>query len=134
MARKSKSDESNQLKKLEDAKLKELQTRFKELETKKTQVATLKEATEKRVNELKEEARNSFGSDNIDELKEKLKEMQAENEKRKKEYEEHLLGIETSLKEIDKEYARLSADTAEEEDSRGDWTDYAEGEDSRGKE
>jgi SMC interacting uncharacterized protein involved in chromosome segregation len=56
------------------------------------------------LNELKDQARTLYGTDNIDELQTKLDEMKAENERKRADYQRHLDEIEQKLKDVNSQY------------------------------
>ena len=55
---------------------------------------------------LKREARELYGTDDLDALRAKLEEMKKENERKRAEYQKHLDEIETGLDELEKQYAQ----------------------------
>ena len=60
----------------------------------------LDRATEQ-LEQLKKDAREQYGTDDLNQLKEKLKAMKLENENKRVEYDRHLAEIEKSLAEIE---------------------------------
>ncbi len=83
-----------------------LKARFEDLKSKKiTAEANLKNANAT-LEELRREARTQFGTDDLDELRQKLSEMEAENERLRAEYEMHLDQIEQGLAEVESQYRR----------------------------
>jgi phage shock protein A len=83
-----------------------LKARFEDLKSKKiTAEANLKNANAT-LEELRREARTQFGTDDLDELRQKLSEMEAENERLRSEYEMHLDQIEQGLAEVESQYRR----------------------------
>jgi hypothetical protein len=88
-----------------DQTIEQLQTRYRDLHTKQIQADTnLKNATEN-LTRLKEEARQKFGTDDLDELRIKLESMKAENEEKRKNYQAELDRIETELATVEKKFA-----------------------------
>lgn len=88
-----------------------LKKRYTDLDRRKAAAeANLKTATEN-LEVLKEQARNAYGTDNLEELRAKLEEMKRENDRKRSEYQQHLDQIETRLSEIEREYgtARIGA-------------------------
>jgi len=59
---------------------------------------------EKNLDELKQQALNDYGTDNLDALKEKLQQIKAENERKRAEYHQTLGQIETELAKIETEH------------------------------
>jgi len=63
----------------------------------------LKHAEDK-LKELMENARKEYGTDDLDALHKKLEEMKAENDRKCKDYKEHLDTLEKKLNEIEQDY------------------------------
>lgn len=81
-----------------------LRLRFEELNRKKiTAEANLKHANDI-LNELKQKAREEFGTDDLNMLRQKLTEMEKENERLRNEYNGHLTDIESKLAEVESQY------------------------------
>jgi hypothetical protein len=93
-----------------DQTIEQLQDRFSKLNTKKIEAdRDLKHATE-HLESLKKEAREKFGTDDVDELRTKLAAMKAENEEKRKNYQADLDKIEADLASVEK---NLGAEVAE---------------------
>jgi chromosome segregation ATPase len=90
----------------------ELQERYQKLQAEKVRAETNRENAEKRLSELKAEAREKYGTDDVAELEAKLTEMKAENERKRAEYQAHLDRIESDLAAVE---ARFDADEPEAE-------------------
>ncbi len=58
----------------------------------------------KQLEDLKKEALEKYGTDDLDALKKKLAEMEAENEKKRAGYQESLDQIESELKRVEEKY------------------------------
>ena len=87
--------------------IEELKRRYDELNQKRIRTdANLQNAT-KRLGELKEQAREEFGTDDVEELREKLAEMKTENERKRSDYQSSLDRIETELVEVEKQYSKV---------------------------
>lgn len=85
-----------------------LKTRFEDLKSRKiTAEANLKNANAT-LEELRREARSQFGTDDLDALRQKLREMEEENERIRSEYEQHLNEIENGLAEVEAQYRKES--------------------------
>jgi len=81
-----------------------LKARYEDLKSKKiTAEANLKHANDT-LEELRREALQQFGTDDVDALREKLREMEAENARLQEEYDRHLTQIETNLSEVETRY------------------------------
>lgn len=91
--------------------IEELQQRYSRLNTRKIQAETNLDNARKQLESLKSQARETFGTDDIDELRDKLKEMQSENEQKRQSYQSSLDRIESELKKVDEEYALVSEST-----------------------
>ena len=81
-----------------------LRARYKDLHDRKVAAGANLKTSQKALERLKEKARAEYGTDDIDELREKLNAMKAENEKRRQEYEKHLDEIDVGLEKIDREH------------------------------
>ncbi len=64
---------------------------------------------EKNLNELKQKAREEYGTDDLQELKEKLEQIKAENEQKRAEYHQTLEQIEAELTQIEAEHQTTDA-------------------------
>jgi phage shock protein A len=85
--------------------IEELTKRFSELNTKKIQAETNLKNAEQSLAKLREKAREDYGTDDIDKLKAKLAEMEAENEHKRSEYQRSLDKIEADLEQVERKYA-----------------------------
>lgn len=81
-----------------------LKERYDVLNKKKIQAETNQEAAERRLKELKAQALHDYGTDNLDELKQKLNELKAENERKRAEYQAHLEEIENKLSAVEQQH------------------------------
>lgn len=88
----------------------ELQDRYQKLQAEKVRAETNRENAEKRLAELKAEAREKYGTDDVAELEAQLTEMKAENERKRAEYQSHLDRIESDLAAVE---ARFDGDDPE---------------------
>jgi hypothetical protein len=82
-----------------------LQQRYQVLHTKKIQAETELKNARERLDDLKREARDKFGTDDVAELQEKLATMRAENEKKRAKYQDDLDRIEQELAEVEERFA-----------------------------
>ena len=89
--------------------IEELKKQYEELNKRKIQTQTQLDAAKTHLDELKKTAKVEFGTSDIDELKEKLKTMEEENERMRSEYQTLLEGISKDLKKIDGENAAPAA-------------------------
>ena len=81
-----------------------LRKRHEDLNTKKIQAKTSLDHAETQLRDLKEKAKQEYGTDDLDALRKKLEEMKAENERKCKDYKDHLDTLEKKLDEIEKDY------------------------------
>tara|TARA_R110002095_G_scaffold86924_1_gene75672 strand:+ start:2213 stop:2518 length:306 start_codon:yes stop_codon:yes gene_type:complete len=64
---------------------------------------------EKNLNELKQQAQEEYGTNKLDELKEKLQQIKTENERKRAEYHQALGKIEAELTKIETEHQATEA-------------------------
>lgn len=89
--------------------IEKLQERFQELNTKKIQAGTNLQHAEERLGELKAQARDKYGTDDLQQLQAKLEEMKAENERKRAKYQQDLDKIESDLSEVEKQFKTESS-------------------------
>lgn len=90
-----------------------LKARYEELKSKKiTAEANLKHANDT-LADLRREACEQFGTDDIDALRQKLQEMEAENTRLQEDYDKHLTQIEENLSEVETQYRNGVTDDSE---------------------
>ena len=90
------------------ADIEALKGRYEALNVKKIQAETNQQAAEKRLAELKEQALRDYGTDDLAALKQQLSDLQAENERKRSEYQIHLEGIEAKLAEVEEQHKAVS--------------------------
>lgn len=88
--------------------IEELEERYQHLSQEKVRAETNRENAQKRLDDLKREAKERYGTDDIEELRRKLAEMKQENERKKAEYQQHLNTIETELANVEERFAEGS--------------------------
>ena len=93
--------------------IEELQARYQKLQQEKIRAEANRENAEKQLSELKAEARETYGTDDIDELRKKLDEMKAENEEKRAEYQAHLDKIESDLSAVEAKFGGEEPDGGE---------------------
>lgn len=86
--------------KKETQSLEQLTRRYQDLNDRKIRNHTLLEATQEQLEKLLTEAEQVFGTRDVDQLQAKLKQMEEENEKKRREYQMHLEQIERNLASI----------------------------------
>lgn len=89
----------------------ELKNRYENLNKRKIQAETNLEHATQLLEELKAQARKEYGTDDIEELRKKLAEMEAENERKRASYQEALDRIETDLADVEAQYKAVENDT-----------------------
>lgn len=92
--------------------IEELQRRYQHLQQERVRAEANRDNAQKQLADLKAEARETYGTDDIEELRAKLAGMKTENEKKRAEYQAHLEKIEADL-------AQAEADAAGAEASDG---------------
>lgn len=88
--------------------IEELQRRYQGLHTKKIQAETQREAAKQRLDELKSQARDKYGTDDLGQLRTKLDEMIAENARKRAAYQAELDKIESGLAEVERQFAEAA--------------------------
>jgi len=96
--------------------IEELRERYEELNTRKTVAQTNLKNAEKQLDKLKKKAVDAYGTADVDELREKLKEMKTENERKRKEYQASLDKIDKDLAKVDEEYATGSGGEGDQDE------------------
>lgn len=81
--------------------IEKLKQRYETLRDKKTEADTLLRTAEAELQKLKAEARERYGTDDLEALKKKLGDMEAENRRKRQEYQALLDGIERDLKDVE---------------------------------
>ncbi len=90
--------------------IEELRRRYDDLNQKRIRTDANLQNARKRLEELQEQAKKDFGTDDLDELRAKLTEMKSENERKRSEYQESLDRIECELAEVEQQYAEVQED------------------------
>jgi hypothetical protein len=85
--------------------IEQLKKRHKELERHKTTAEANSQTATQQLDALKQEAREKYGTDDLDQLKKKLQEMKEGNERKRSDYQKHLEEIETRLVQVENEFA-----------------------------
>lgn len=90
--------------------IEQLQKRYQTLHQKQIEANRDLQNAMERLEELKKEAREAYGTDDVEELKNKLERMREENERKRAEYQKTLDGIERELSDVEKKFADEEAD------------------------
>lgn len=85
--------------------IEQLKRKHKDLDTQRIKAEADLATANKRLQELKDEAKAQWGTDDIEELRRKLEEMKADNERKRADYQEHIEQIEAGLSEVEKKFA-----------------------------
>jgi chromosome segregation ATPase len=97
-----KADVISQQDKAVQDKLESLKGDYKELETKKIQTETNIQTLEDELKRLREQAKKTYGTNDLEELKNLLEKRRHENEQLVAGYEQHIQSIKERLAEIEK--------------------------------
>lgn len=92
--------------------IEELQRRYQGLHTKKIQAETQRAAAKQRLDELKSQARDKYGTDDLGQLRTKLDEMIAENARKRAAYQAELDKIESGLADVERQFAEAAPATS----------------------
>lgn len=87
--------------------IEQLRERYEKLSHRKTEATTLLKQAEGELERLRAEAKEKFGTDDLEALKKKLAEMEAENLRRREAYQKQLDAIDAALKEVDRKYEEV---------------------------
>lgn len=92
--------------------IEELQRRYQQLHTRKIQAETNLSNANRHLDELKADAREKYGTDDLAELQSKLAALKAENEEKRAAYQASLDQIDVRLKQVEQDFA-AAADPGE---------------------
>ena len=102
MATKTRSPESGEL------TIEQLQQKYQALNTRRIEAdANLKNA-KKQLNQLKQEARDKYGTDDLAALRTRLDDMRNENEAKRRAYQAELERIQTALDAVEQQFRSVS--------------------------
>ena len=90
--------------------IEELQARYQGLTAKKIKVETQRDHAQEQLKQIKAQALEQFGSDDLETLKLRLAEMKKSNEQKRVEYQKQLDQIEQKLGEIDEQFVAAELD------------------------
>ena len=82
----------------------QLQKRYQNLSEQKIKVETQRDHALTQLNDLKAQAKELYGSDDVEELKKILAEMKTSNETKRTEYQESLDSIDAELAAVDEKF------------------------------
>ena len=86
--------------------IEQLRKRFEDLKEEKITAGANYENARKQLDEHKATARTEYGTDDLEALRAKLKEIEAENERKRSDYQAHLDKIDADLKEVDRKFSQ----------------------------
>ena len=89
--------------------IEELQERYARLHTKKIQADTNLLHARNQLEQLRKEAREKYGTDDLAELRKKLGQMQSENEAARAGYQQELERIEADLAAVEQKFAETKS-------------------------
>jgi chromosome segregation ATPase len=92
--------------------IEQLQQRYEQLNKQKIQAETKHDSANATLKALKQEARDKYGTDDIDELKRKLAAIKAENEQKRSQYQADLDKIESDLAAVEQRFAAVESGPA----------------------
>ncbi|QDT31676.1 hypothetical protein [Thalassoglobus polymorphus] len=107
----------NEQSEIKEQGIEELQKRYNDLNTRKIQAETNLLNSQKQLETHKSQAREKYGTDDVAELRKQLEEMKAENERKRREYQESLDRIEKDLTQVDEKFADAATSSTEAEGS-----------------
>jgi predicted nucleic acid-binding Zn-ribbon protein len=90
--------------------IEQLQERHATFNKQQIRVQAQLEEAQKRLAELNQRAKAEFGTDDVEQLREKLETMKRENEQKRAEYQSSLDQIDAKLKEVETEFAEASVE------------------------
>jgi hypothetical protein len=88
--------------------IEQLQQRYQELNRKKIQAETQRDSATKRLDELKAQAREKYGTDDVAKLQEKLGEIINENARKRAKYQKDLDKIEKGLADVETKFSEAA--------------------------
>jgi hypothetical protein len=87
--------------------IEELTERYHALNEKKIQAQTNLKNAEKQLRELRNKAKEAYGTDDLDELKKQLEQLKADNEAKRAAYQATLEKIESDLTEVESKHGSM---------------------------
>lgn len=97
--------------------IEELQSRYQKLNTRKIQAETNLVNAKKQLEQLQQEARDKYETDDLVTLRDKLDAMKAANESKRRDYQQQLDRIESELHAVEKRFVAPAKPTGEKEAS-----------------
>lgn len=88
--------------------IEELTERYQRLNKRRIEADTNLRNAKERLGELKEKAREEFGTDDLEQLKQELDALRRENEEKRSQYQTSLDEIEGELKKVEREHGSVN--------------------------
>lgn len=96
--------------------IQELTERYQDLNTRKIQAETNLKSAQRELAKLRKKAMDEYGTDDLEELQKQLDALRAENESKRSHYQASLDEIEEKLKEVEAEHGPLEVVEASEDE------------------
>jgi hypothetical protein len=84
--------------------IEKLRKRYKSLEEQQITAKANRKTSQEALDRLKQQARQDYGTDDLEELRKKLEQMKAENEQKRADYQRHLDEIERQLADVEQQH------------------------------
>lgn len=94
----------------ESQTIERLQARYESLNEQKIKVSAQREHAQQRLEELKTQAQDQYGSDDVEQLAVMLKQMKSKNEEMRSQYQAALDGIDQDLAAINEKFSATEED------------------------
>lgn len=85
--------------------LETLKSRFESLRDKKTRAEERLRTAEQELKRLQAEALERYGTSDVESLKSKLRQIEEDNRRKQREYQDQLDGIETKLRDVESKFS-----------------------------
>ena len=93
----------------DEQSIEQLQQRYQDLNKKKIQAETQRDNAKTRLDELKTQARDKYGTDDVAQLQKKLDDIVAENARKRSKYQQDLDKIESDLAAVETKFSEASS-------------------------
>jgi uncharacterized protein (DUF342 family) len=95
--------------------IEELQKRYQKLHERKIKAETNLDHSQRELARLQQEAREKYGTDDVDQLRQKLNSMKNDNDEKRRKYQADLDGIESELEAVEQNFVTHGNSGSEEE-------------------
>lgn len=99
----------------EEQSIEHLQKRYNDLNTRKIQAETNLKNAKNQLEQLQSQAREKYGTDDVEALRKQLDELKSENERKRREYQSNLDKIEQDLAKVDQNFADAASASLHEQ-------------------